>query len=146
MIRLSGVEFRKSRFADDTSLIIDGSVKSFETLVRILEGFIYISGLKLNAKKIIKEIEKIMYAFIWEGKPEKIKREILIQDYENGGLKIIDLEMFIMSLKISWLKRISVSENNRTIYYIYLEKLKHVSGKLFFSPDDVNSVVLKTHL
>ena len=87
------------------------------------------------------------FDFIWEGKPEKIKREILIQDYEKGGLKMINLEMFIMSLKISWLKRISVSENNRTINYIYLEKLKHMSGKLFFecnlSPDDVNSIVKK---
>ena len=83
-----------------------------------------LSSLQYPPKEIIKEIEKIMYAFIWEGKPEKIKREILIQDYEKGGLKMIDLEMFIMSLKISCLKRISVSENNRTINYIYLEKLK----------------------
>ena len=51
VIRLSGVEFRKSLFADDTSFILDGSVKSFDTLVRILEKFSYISGLKLNTKK-----------------------------------------------------------------------------------------------
>ena len=51
VIRLSGVEFRKSLFADDTSFILDGSVKSFETLVRILENFSCISVLKLNAKK-----------------------------------------------------------------------------------------------
>ena len=38
-----------------------------------------------------------------------------------------------MSLKISWLKRISVSENNGTINYIYLAKLKHVGGKLFLN-------------
>ena len=60
---------------------------------------------------------------------------------------MIDLEMLIMSLKISWLKRISVSEDNRPIIYIYLAKLKYVSGKLFFecnfSPDDVNSIVQK---
>ena len=37
VIRLSGAEFRKSLFADDTSFILDGSVKSFKTLVRILE-------------------------------------------------------------------------------------------------------------
>ena len=108
-----------------------------------------LSSLQYPSKEVIKEIENMMYAFIWEGKPEKIKREILIQDYEKGDLKMIDLEMFIMSLKISWLKRISASENNRTINYIYLEKLKHVSGKLFFecnfSPDDVNSIVKKNN-
>ena len=80
-------------------------------------------------------------------KPEKIKREILIQDYEKGGVKMIDLEMFIISLKISWLKRISESENNITLNYIYSQKLKHVGGKLFFecnfSLDDVDSIVQK---
>ena len=51
IIRLSGIEFRKSPFADDTSFISDGSVKSFKTLVRILENFSNISGLKISAKK-----------------------------------------------------------------------------------------------
>ena len=99
-----------------------------------------LSSLQYPSKEIIKEIEKIRYAFIWEGKPEEIKREILILDYEKGGLKMIDLEMFIMSLKISWLKRISVSENNRTINYIYSEKLIFDCN---FSPDDVNSIIQK---
>ena len=30
-----------------------------------------------------------MYQFIWDGKPDKIRRDILIQDYEKGGLKMI---------------------------------------------------------
>ena len=50
-----------------------------------------LSSLQYPPKETIKEIIKIMYAFIWEGKPKKIKREILIQDYEKGGLKMIDL-------------------------------------------------------
>ena len=50
VIRLLGVEFRKSLFADDTSFILDGSVKPFKTLVSILENFSYIPGLKLYAK------------------------------------------------------------------------------------------------
>ena len=50
-IKYAGKEFRKSLFADDTSFILDGSVKSFETLISILDNFAYISGIKLNAKK-----------------------------------------------------------------------------------------------
>ena len=38
-------------FADDASFILDGSTKSFENLIRILDKFTNISGLKLNAKK-----------------------------------------------------------------------------------------------
>ena len=72
-------------------------IKSF-ALPKLIHA---LSSLQYQSKEIIKEIEKIMYALIWEGKPEKIKRKILMQDYEKGGLKMIDLGMFIMSLKIS---------------------------------------------
>ena len=50
-IRYSGKDFRKSLFADDASLLLDASAKSFETLISILDNFAYTSGLKLNAKK-----------------------------------------------------------------------------------------------
>ena len=45
-------EFKKSLFADDASYILDGSFKSFQTLIEILDNFSYISGLKLNAKNV----------------------------------------------------------------------------------------------
>ena len=38
-IRFSGKEFRKSLFADDASFILDGSLRSFETLINILDNF-----------------------------------------------------------------------------------------------------------
>ena len=38
-------------------------------------------------KQIIKRIETIMYDFLWDSKPAKIKRKILTMDYEKGGLK-----------------------------------------------------------
>ena len=50
-IHFFGKEFRRSLFADDASFILDGSYKSFETLIYILDNFANISGLKLNAKK-----------------------------------------------------------------------------------------------
>ena len=40
-----------------------------------------------------------MYEFIWDGKPEKIMRDIFTMGYESGGLKMINLDSFIKSLK-----------------------------------------------
>lgn len=45
-----------------------------------------------------------MFNFIWDGKPDKIRRDILIQNYNKGGFNMIDIEIFIWSLKISWIK------------------------------------------
>ena len=46
-----------------------------------------------------------MFNFIWDDKPDKIKRDISVLNYENGGIKILDLVSFITSLKTSWIKR-----------------------------------------
>ena len=46
------LELKKSLFADDASFILDGSFKSFQTLIETIDNFSYISGLKLNAKNV----------------------------------------------------------------------------------------------
>ena len=48
---IEGKENKTSFFADDASFILDGTNKSFENLIIILDKFANISGLKLNAKK-----------------------------------------------------------------------------------------------
>ena len=51
-INICGFELKNACYADDASFILDGSKKSFETLVTILENFSNISGLKLNTKNV----------------------------------------------------------------------------------------------
>ena len=54
--------------------------------------------------EIIKSANKIIYDFIWKGK-DKVKRRALINNIENGGLKMIHLESLIQSQKMSFFKR-----------------------------------------
>jgi len=42
--------------------------------------------------KLIEDIQKDIFKFIWNGKPDKIKRSILYQQYEFGGLKLTNLK------------------------------------------------------
>ena len=73
-----------------------------------------------------------MYDFIWDGKPEKIKRDVLTMGYESGGLKMIDLDNFIKSLKICWIKRMVEAENDAILNRIYINNLRLFGGKLLF--------------
>ena len=66
-------------------------------------------------KDTINRLEKSMYNFLWDGKPDKIKRETITQDYEHGGLKMIDIETFIWSLLAGWVKRLVQTENNKLL-------------------------------
>ena len=40
-----------------------------------------------------------MFVFLWDGKPDKKSRKTIIQDYENNGLKMIDIDINIKSIK-----------------------------------------------
>ena len=53
-----------------------------------------------------KSLNKLFYSFIWDYKPDKISRAKLTQSYPRGGLKMIDVDAFTTSLKISWIKRL----------------------------------------
>ena len=58
-----------------------------------------LSPLQTN-KKVVKEVNKLFYLFLWNGKGDKIKRDIIINDYPNGSLKMIDTQVFSKSLKM----------------------------------------------
>ena len=200
-IEINGIDLKLSQYADDTTLILDGSEESFLESVILIETFGDISGLRLNIKKTealwigskkdcdlkllpekdfkwpkkkvkglgvwlstdpniitslnynekiekirsilecwkfrrltllgkiavlkslvasqlvyifsplqanheaIKEINTIFYKFLWNDKGDKIKRKIMINDYSEGGLKMIDIASFNKSLKAKWIQK-----------------------------------------
>ena len=57
-----------------------------------------IIGLPNPKQDIIKSIQSLIFKFIWNNKPDKIKRNVMVQNYDNGGIKTIDLNNFISAL------------------------------------------------
>ena len=54
----------------------------------------------------MKKLEKIIYAYLWNSKVNKVKKETIVKDYDRGGIKMIDLEKLIQSFRLKWLGRI----------------------------------------
>ena len=63
-------EIKLSQYADDTTLILDGSEKSLSETLRILESFEKVSGLRLNSKKT-----EALWIGSCAGKSEKLHPE-----------------------------------------------------------------------
>ena len=59
----------------------------------------------------IKSINKELYAFLWNNKPDKIARKVVIQDIKKGGLKMTDIGNFISASKANWVKRYMNDKN-----------------------------------
>ena len=69
-------------------------------------------GSTIPSGDFIDMLNKKLYKFLWDGKPEKIKRTIVTQTKINGGLKMLDIDKFIQALKCSWIKRLVSSGNS----------------------------------
>ena len=54
--------------------------------------------------EFMKEIYKLIFGFLWKGK-DKGKRTAMINDIENGGLKMVDIDLMIRTQKIMCVKR-----------------------------------------
>lgn len=221
-IRVNDTEFLISQFADDTSIILDGTEKSLNQTLSELEIFSRISGLNVNFEKtqlvwigsekysirsiktkwklswgkntfkllginfntnlekmiqdnyatkiqqiekiiniwnkrslspvgkitviktllipvfnllfmslpnpdqvVINTINEILYDFLWN-KKAKIKKAIIVKQYFEGGLKMVNLQAFICALKATWIRRLITSNSKWQCYitsYISIEKL-----------------------
>ena len=54
----------------------------------------------------LRKTNSLLFSFLWDDKPDKIKRETICQDYHHGGLKMINIYHFEKALKINWIKRV----------------------------------------
>ena len=103
-------------------------IKSF-----LIPKFVYISSLLPTPKKFVKELNQLIFKFLWNGK-DKIRRVSVISNYEEGGIKIVDVDSMVISFRLAWLKRIFSSNTGTWKSYLkYL--LKEPGGLFLFSCD-----------
>ena len=77
-------------------------IKSF-----VISSFSHLfSSIPSPTKQSLLELSQLMYSFIWNNKPNKISKNQLTNDYIHGGLKMINLENYILSQKLAWIKRL----------------------------------------
>ena len=52
--------------------------------------------------ELMKEINTLLFKFLWDNKPHKLKRNHVTLATSKGGLNMINIEQFIESLKITY--------------------------------------------
>ena len=81
----------------------------------------------------LNQINKLFYQFLWNGKGDKIKHKIMINDYCDGGLKTIDLISFNKALKTTWIKKYLDTTNNAKWTIFFDLALKHYGRENIFA-------------
>ena len=73
-----------------------GKIEVIKTLLLPISNHLFVS---------IPNPNDIIYDFSWEG-PAKIKQTVLVKQYFEGGLRMVNLKAFINSMKVTWLRRL----------------------------------------
>jgi hypothetical protein len=75
----------------------------------LLPNITYIASACTIPKEYIQGFKTMIYNLIWGGKKDRIKRTDLFKDYSKGGLKMIDIDQYLNSIQISWVKRLTTA-------------------------------------
>ena len=66
--------------------------------------------------KVIDELKAIQNRFIWKHSTTKIKHSTLIADYENGGIRNVDIPTKLEALKLTWVRRLRDDNHHQSFY------------------------------
>ena len=64
----------------------------------------YVSSVIVLPEHVITQLNSIFHKFVWR-KGERVKRKTLMLNYDQGGLRMVDLKSFLYSLQMSWVKK-----------------------------------------
>ena len=110
------------------NLSLERKITVFKTLV--LSEITHLGLVKTIPPSIIDQLNKIRKNFIWNGLNPKIKNSAINNNYENGGLKNVNIDVKISSLQSSWIK--ILSDENFHDWKILPLHIIHISlGKNF---------------
>ena len=71
-----------------------------------ISKIVYIALITNVPKLIVEELQKIQKKILWQNSRPKIKHKTLPNTFETGGLKNIDINLKVISLQCSWVKKL----------------------------------------
>ena len=97
--------YKVLRFWNRRILSLEGRINIFKTLA--ISKIVYLAFLTIIPNSLIEELQRIQKMFIWHSSRPKISHKTLCNNFENGGLKHVDISSKIISLQCSWLRKLS---------------------------------------
>ena len=85
-------------------LTLQRRIMIFKTLA--ISKIVYLTLITNVPKVIVEELQKIQQKLLWQNSRPKIKHKTLSNTFETGGLKNVDINLKVVSLQCSWVKKL----------------------------------------
>ena len=123
------------------SLTPIGKINIIKSLLISQLNYLFIT-LPNPPEKYITMINSLLFDFLWNGKCHKIKTDVIIQNFADGGLKMIDVYAFIHSLKLGWIRRLFMSSGK---WYLILKSTLDLNKLYSCGKDFVKLCISRCH-
>jgi hypothetical protein len=125
------------------NLTIKGKITLLKS--KVIPLFLYTASVFYIPQDAIDTLDKLLYSFIWPSGKHHVKKDVLIQNIDDGGLAMPHIESIIKGMKLTWIKRFLQSDRN---YSQIAQCMSHVDDfSHFFSHNtSVDLMILKPTL
>ena len=71
-----------------------------------IPNLIYSASMLSMPNTYVPSIKDAIFKFIWNNKRDKIKRDVMYQDYPKGGLRAPNIDILFKSFNLAWIQRL----------------------------------------
>ena len=77
------------------------------------------------------KVNDICFNFIWNFKPDKVKRQTIVLPVDKGGLNMVDFTILLKSLKAAWVKRFCKADGSK-LCSVFSSIIAQYGGQFIF--------------
>ena len=94
----------------------------------IMSKLVYVMNVMDVPEKVMKEVGGMVSDFLWDGKGVRIAREVLENEYEDGGLKLVNLERKKKALRVKMMVRYLKNKSDQVWKVCLTEAINKTGG------------------
>ena len=103
-----------------------GKITVIKTLVLSKLTYLF-TNLPDPPADFLKELDNLIYTFLWGGKTHRVKKSTMCKSYDKGGIKMCNVQSSIAGFKISWLRRLWNANNDNFLSINLYPELKRLN-------------------
>ena len=109
-----------------------------------ISQLVYAASILTVPESVVKTVQENLFAFLWKNRKDKIKRVVMYQTVEKGGINFSNFCTVVKALRLAWIDRLlSTSDDKwKAIPNYYFRK----HGSLLFLKCNYDITLLKTGL
>ena len=97
-------------------------------------------------QNFVEKVNDICFKFIWNFKPDKVKRQAIVLPVDKGGLNMVDFTILDKSLKAAWVKRFYEADGSKWCSAFSSASAQHGGRFIFESNFDTHDLNLTSHV